>query len=103
MVRNIESGEVVHEFQRRRNLKGLAVVETTAGNRTLYTCNEDGKFIASTFDDTVVKTMKVGKDVQCLAVDPSNPSRFVVGGKEQLLTLWDVEKEAAVFRARNVS
>lgn len=101
--RSAESGDIVCQFKRCRGITGLGVT-SIHGQRTLLTCSLEGELSTSTFNDpdTVVKTMKVGTDVRAMSMDPLSQTRFAVGGKEQLLTIWDLEAEKPVFRARNV-
>lgn len=101
--RNVESGDVVRQFKRSCGITGLGVTSVHE-QKTLLTCSREGELSTSTFDDpeTVVKTLKVGTDVRAMSMDPLSRTRFAVGGKEQLLTIWDLETEKPVFRARNV-
>jgi hypothetical protein len=48
--------------------------------------------------------MEVGKNVARVRVSPySKGTLFACGGKETDLAVWDAEKKAALFKAKNVS
>ncbi|KDO21730.1 hypothetical protein SPRG_13146 [Saprolegnia parasitica CBS 223.65] len=48
-------------------------------------------------------SFSVGHDIHTLRVDPLSSKTIAIGGKERDVNLWDLETQAAIFKAKNVT
>lgn len=68
-------------------------------------CTDKGDvLVKNTLSDSAKPaTFNVGPDIFRMRIEPKEQTHIAVGGKERDLSIWSLEKQEAVFKAKNVT
>jgi WD40 repeat protein len=86
------------------NYNGAQRILTISENGQSYCFNPDSADfeVQDASSDGYVTSYSVGSDTRAFHVDPVSQSQFIVGGKENDVSVWDMATQQKTFKCRNV-